>query len=1818
MNGNTNEGRPDRDRAAAARKRMVSNIPAVPPPGEPVPSLQAILEALPDILFVVDCEGRIHHFNAPNSTRLYVPPEQFLGRRMKDVLPEPAAGIVDRAIQKAVEKGHHHGSIYSLPLPGGERWFEMSLSAQGDPKTPEGRLVAIVRDITARKHAEQDLRDSREYLVTVFNSIHDALIVHDAQTGAVLDVNQRLCEISGYTREEVLAHGMGPLCAGTPPYTLDDLVEWNRKACTAGPQHVEFLARHRDGHLVWVEVHIRRVQMGPNDLLLASVQDITQRKTAEAALRDSEQKYRMLTENMKDVVWVLDVEAQRFLYVSPSVTQLRGYTPEEILARPLAEAWAPAERERLAAFTAEAVRAFRAGEISTDTFVTYEMLQPCKDGAAVPSEVIAHLVRNPHTGRLEAHGVTREIQKRKRMETELRASEERFAQLARQSRTIVWEVDTKGLYTYINPVVEEVLGYRPDELIGIRHFYDWYPEESRETVKAAAFEIFRQKSALTRFENQIRSKDGRLRWLITDGFPLLDEDGQLRGYRGSAADITERKETEAALHASEERFAQNARQTRTFVWEVDNQGLYTFISPVVEDVLGYRPGEIVGKLHFYDLYPAEGREAYKQTILAAARDGGEFRNFENPMVAKDGRSVWVSTNAFPLRHADGSLRGYRGSDMDINRRKLTELALRESEARLRTLQDNLPNGLLYQMETGQDGSERRFTFVSQGVERLHGFTAAELLANSGIFYRQFLEEDLERVVADSARAVETQTPLVTEARMRLPSGEVRWRLFTSAPRRLLDGHLIWDGIELDITERKDAEKALRESEARFAAATQASRSYVWQVNPEGLITFISPMVTEVLGRRPEEIAGRLHFYDLLPEEDREEVKNFGLALMARREAISGFENRNVTQDGRLVWVSSSATPILDANGVYCGYQGIDTDITARKQAEEAFRESEGRLRAMQDNLPNGLVYQVDTGKDGTQRQMIYISKGVEQLHGVTAAEALQNAGVIYDQMLPEDRQQLIETEGRAIAALTSFRAETRVRLPSGEVRWRLFTSAPRRLPNGHLVWDGVELDITERKHAEEALRESEARLRTIQDNLPDGMVYQIVSGPNQEKAHYTYISQNVERMHGVTAPKMIADIGIMYRQILKEDQPPLAAEEARALATMTPFRCEVRVRLPSGEIRWRLFASAPRRLPNGDLAWDGLEVDITERKHAEEELKRSETKYRQLYESMRDPFASTDLKGNLLDFNPAFVDLLGYSRAELLRLNFRDITPRKWQAQERKIIREQVRKRGFSAVYEKEYVRKDGFVVPVELRTMLVCDASGKPTGMSAVIRDVSERRRAEQALKTSEAKYRQLHEWMQEAFVIADMEGRLVECNPAFEALIGYSQAEVARLHYADITPAKWRAVDARAVKRVLREGRSGVTEKEYIRKDGSLVPVEMTGTLIRDPSGRPTGISAIIRDITERKRAERELQQAHDELEQRVVERTAELESSRAALAQSEEQFRQMAESIADLFWLYEVKTRRMLYVSPAFEAIWGVSLQKTKITPQAWLATIHPDDRQRVRKLFTEADGIRAFPQMEYRILRPDGTFRWVSNRSWEIRDAAGKVYRIAGVVRDITDQRRMEAEILNAAEAERLRIGRDLHDSLGQALTGINYLTAALREELARKAQPEAAEVEKLGRLVGKAAEQAHGLARGLLLTDLKRGGLAAALQELALHTEELYGITCRYTGPAEIPLADGIVASHLYRITQEAITNAVKHSRAKTITVHLDHTGDGLLLSVKDTGRGLAQKKSGGGGLGLDIMHYRAGLIGATLWIDSTRNGGTTVNCLLPVSAAKRN
>ncbi|HEY3445385.1 MAG TPA: PAS domain S-box protein [Myxococcales bacterium] len=231
--------------------------------------------------------------------------------------------------------------------------------------------------------------------------------------------------------------------------------------------------------------------------------------------------------------------------------------------------------------------------------------------------------------------------------------------------------------------------------------------------------------------------------------------------------------------------------------------------------------------------------------------------------------------------------------------------------------------------------------------------------------------------------------------------------------------------------------------------------------------YANPDIARFLGYSEEELV-QLAVPDIHPKADLPLVVA-AFEAQARGERKLFTDIPCLRKDGQVVFADISSVKV-ELGGAAC-VAGVFIDVTARQCAEEALRESEFRLQALSDNLPGGLVYQIDTGLDGRQRRFTYVSAGVVSLHGVTAEQALQDAASIYGQILDEDRVALVELEEQAVASLSSFSAEARVRTAGGGVRWSLFTSAPRRMPNGHVLWDGIELDITRRKRFEEELQE---------------------------------------------------------------------------------------------------------------------------------------------------------------------------------------------------------------------------------------------------------------------------------------------------------------------------------------------------------------------------------------------------------------------------------------------------------------------------------------------------------------------------------------------------------------------------------------------------------------------------------------------------------------------------------------------------------------------------------------------------------------------------
>ncbi len=347
-------------------------------------------------------------------------------------------------------------------------------------------------------------------------------------------------------------------------------------------------------------------------------------------------------------------------------------------------------------------------------------------------------------------------------------------------------------------------------------------------------------------------------------------------------------------------------------------------------------------------------------------------------------------------------------------------------------------------------------------------------------------------------------------------------------------------------------------------------------------------------------------------------------------------------------------------------------------------------------------------------------------------------------------------------------------------------------------------------------------------------------------------------------------------------------------------------------------------------------------------------------------------------------------------------------------------------------------------------------------------------------------------------------------------------------------------------------------------------------------------------------------------VVRRALEQVDKERRLAEAEEQVHLIRSVVeqgfsAVLITSAELPDPKVIYINPAFAHATGYASEKVVGEPLSALASLdHVYQRLRAG-LPTGApflDEISTYQTMKGE--------RWGEWRVGPVKDKTGRNTHWLIIFRDITERKRLEREILEISDQERRRIGQDLHDGLCQHLAGIELMSQVLQQKLAPKSKADAGRAGEIARHVREAISQTRSLARGLSPVTLESEGLPSALRELAANTEKIFGLACRVECP-ELGLACvPATATHLYRIAQEAVSNAIKHGKAREVVIRLEPVGERMVLSVTDNGRGFPKILPRNDGMGLRIMRYRAGMISGLLSVEKNAAGGTSVRCSVPI------
>jgi PAS domain S-box-containing protein len=457
------------------------------------------------------------------------------------------------------------------------------------------------------------------------------------------------------------------------------------------------------------------------------------------------------------------------------------------------------------------------------------------------------------------------------------------------------------------------------------------------------------------------------------------------------------------------------------------------------------------------------------------------------------------------------------------------------------------------------------------------------------------------------------------------------------------------------------------------------------------------------------------------------------------------------------------------------------------------------------------------------------------------------------------------------------------------------------------------------------------------------------------------------------------------------------------------------------------------------------------------------------------------------------------------------------------------------------------------------------------------------------EVKYRALLEQIPAVVFMASLDRGISEAyvSPQIEAALGYSREEwledpvrwYQRIHPDDKQRWSLEAAEMFLTGKPLRSA------YRVIARDGRVIWFHCDARMMRWDDGRPWCIHGVAFDISDIKRIEEQL---HEE--------------------------RNFVSAILDTVGALVVvldSEGRILRFNPACELTTGYSMEEVQ-GKCIWDLFLLPEEVDRFRAMF-ELQRTDLLPQ-DYQTcwVTRHGDPRLIAWSSTLLPGSGGTAQYIIATGIDITERKHLEKALLDISEREQRRIGQDLHDGLGQHLTGIAFMAKVHEAKLAEHKRSEAKDAAKIVKLVNEAIHKTRELARGLLPVVSESHGLMSALQLCAAEVEDLFGVTCRFQCETPVLIHDDAMATHLYHIAQEAVNNAIKHGEPQRVLIHLTAAhGKGKLL-IKDNGRGIAEDPANSEGMGLHIMNYRAGVIGGTLEVRRDTPRGTVVTCIFPV------
>ena len=1535
-------------------------------------------------------------------------------------------------------------------------------------------LEPIVRQAIKERQLLLERDRAEERYRAIFENSPEG-IFQSSPEGRYLNVNPAMATIYGYTSPRDMLESVTDIASQIyiDPGERAHLIEMLAKHGTV--ENYEQKNRRKDGSLIWTDTTMRAVRDEHGDLLYIEgfVRDITARKKMEEQLRQGEARYRTLVEQLPVITYISQLDQYMGVsYISPQIETL-GFDSEQWLADP--ELWFrqihPEDKERVAS----ALEQFRAGgeEFRTE----YRLVLP--NGETRWFDDRSVYVRDQSGQPIFKQGFMVDITERKQAEAVLQRSESRFRALIENGLDDISLLAADGTLLWESPSTVRNLGYQPNEYVGRNIFEMMHPHDLRWTSELYT-ELIREPGSRKQGTFRLRRVDGAWRWMEAIVTNMLNQPG-IEAIIVNYRDVTERKQAEEALRQSQARYQSLVETSHDLIWSIDLDGNFTFLNHAAIEILGYEPEKLLGR-SFLELIDSEHHGPPDlQQYRAVLESPEEFQADETYVRHSDGRQIVLSTKYAVIRDAERNIIGISGTSHDITARKQAEDALKAERNLLRTLIDNLPDRI-YAMDTlGRKILSNTADWQAAGGKSMQDVIGkTDFDAYPPELAGQFWELDQAVIKAGNPVINHEEPGLDAE-------GNLVSILTTKIPLRDEKGQINGlVGIGRDITERKLAEARINELLEFNAKILNHSPLGILTYKLTGECIFANENAAAILGASVEQLQEQ-NFHSI------EAWKKSGLYDLVMRAIDTSLP---VTADIQQKTFDKEVWLTVHCVTFYSGGEShlllTLADITDQKLTEARLRQSESRYR-LAIRATNDVIWEWDP-----KSNRLSWSQNAPIVFGYETDEIAPYATWWDERLHPDDCRRVVDKLSNLVAGDASIWSdEYRFLRKDGSYAYISDRGYVERDADGRaLRMIGAMSDITERKQADV---ERQALFEIMQGLAQTNDLGELLKLIHQSIARVVY----AENFFVVLQQPRSG----LFEEIYSVDQYDLPEPPSRLEKSITSYVFHSGEPLLLTQARFEeLVAQGEVQLVGtNSKSWLGVPLKtsgttigvmvvqdyereqrysardrdflasiaaqvalVIQRKQAEETLREQEEQYRAIFEGVQDAILVEATDGRILMVNEQACEMYGYSRDAFLARTVLDLVPPGYTILSAEGNAPTLSVRPFETVNR----RATGELFPIEISGRLLT-INGE-TIQLAVIRDLTERNRAEAAEREQRALAEALRDTAEmlsstlEYGVVLDYileaVGRVVPHDAATIMLLDGGIAHVVRLQgyekqgfHDEIRGIRLPVAETTNL-RQMHETRQPVVvtdthtypgwkrleSTEWLRSSvGAPISIygEVIGFICLDAQ-TPAFFTPIHAERLEAFANQAALAIHNARLLQQAQVEIAERRQAEEGLRASEERFRQLADNIQEAFWITDAETNAEIYMSPAVEKIWGRPVDYLLHEPNAFLDSVFPEDKSiLLEAIQKEKNGERI--EIEYRIIRPDGSLRWVWDRAFPIFDESGKVIRIAGISADITERRESEMALVQSQSRY-----RELFDSSPISLWEEDFSEVKRRIDLLR--------------------------------------------------------------------------------------------------------------------------------------------------------------------------